>query len=106
MGECRRKMKGEPTEIHGTDIMTRKHGAATDWMKANGECLNSLEEGDIIHVIDEDHANTDTQTEYKVTTVPTMEYDFHTATVKMVEQGTVGPAITIAPGKISKTAQR
>ena len=103
---CRRTMKGEPTGIHGSDVLTAKHGAKTDWMKANGESLSSLEEGDIVHVLDYDHASTSISKEYKVTTVPSMEYDFQNPYITIVEVGTLGPGITIEPGKVSKDAQR
>jgi len=88
------------------DALTAKHGATTEWMEANGECLADLEEGDIVHVIDEGHASTDTETEYTVTNVPSMDYDFHYPAIRIVEVGTIGPAVTIAPGKVSTTAQR
>jgi len=88
------------------DVMTTKHGADTEWMQQNGECLKSLSEGDTVHVIDEHHASTSINTEYVVTDVPAMKYDFEVATVRIVEEGTYGPCIPIAPGKISKDAQR
>jgi len=99
-------MKGEPEELHGEGIMTEKHGATTEWMEAKGECLASLNEGDTVYVLDRDHASTNTSAEYEVTTVPTMEYDFHTPDIKIVEKGTLGPAITLLPGKVSTDAKR
>lgn len=93
-------------DSHDDDVLTAKHGATTDWMEANGESLSTLSEGDMVNVIDEGHASTSTKKEYKVTHVPTMEYDFHAPCIRIKEVGTLGPAITIKPGKVSKEAQR
>jgi len=96
----------DPEELHGEGIMTEKHGATTEWMRENGESLSSVEEGDMVHVIDHDHASTSINKEYKVTRVPSMEFDFHVAAIGIVEEDTPGPVITIEPGKVSKDAQK
>jgi len=88
------------------DVMTAKHGATTEWMEANGECLNSIEVGDEVHVIDEFHASTNTNSVYKVVDVPNMDYSFNHHAIQIAEIGTMGPRITIAVGKVSKEAQR
>jgi len=93
-------------DAHDDDVMTAKHGATTDWMQANGECLASLEEGDRVHVIDEYHASTSTDTEYIVRDVPTMEYSFHHPAIEIGTEDNPYPPVTIKPGKVSKTATR
>jgi hypothetical protein len=97
---------GNPQELHGDGIMTDKHGADTDWMQEHGECLKSVEEGDIVHVIDDFHASTSRDAEYKIVDVPDMSYSFNAPAIQIVEVGTAGPRVTIAVGKVSKDAQR
>lgn len=103
----RRTMKGTPEELHGDDIMTTPHGATTNWMQANGETLDSIEEGDTVHVIDESHGATDTTTEYTVTDVPDMTYSFDNPAITITNANDrVTMGITIAVGKVSTAAQR
>ena len=88
------------------DVLTTKHGADTEWMQEHGECLNSIEEGDMVHVIDDFHVSTSCEAEYKVVDVPNMKYDWEHPAIQIVEVGTAGPRITIDVGKVSKTAQK
>jgi len=97
---------GDPQELHGEDVLTKKHGAETDYQEKHGESLSSLNEGDEVHVIDDYHTGTSRDTLYEVTHVPSMEYSFHSPAIRIVEVGEVGPAITIASGKVSKDVKK